>query len=76
MENNTESDKFDVVVRRLLSVSHEEIQKRDAEWKRKRAAGGRDNVWVAGGQDNVGVPHSFALFANEWVSTSPKFRAG
>src|SRR5579863_1023988 len=32
-----ESDKFDTVVRRLLSVSHEEIQKRDAEWRRKRA---------------------------------------
>jgi predicted nucleotidyltransferase len=25
------------VVRTLLSVSHEEIQKRDKEWKRKRA---------------------------------------
>ncbi len=33
----TEADKFDTVVRRLLSVSHEEIQKRDKEWRRKRA---------------------------------------
>jgi len=33
----TESEKFDAVVRRLLSVSHEEIQKRDKEWRRKRA---------------------------------------
>ena len=33
----TEAEKFDVVVRRLLSVSHEEIKKRDAEWRRKRA---------------------------------------
>ena len=33
----TEFDKFDAVVRRLLSVSHEEIQKRDKEWRRKRA---------------------------------------
>jgi hypothetical protein len=32
-----EASKFDMVVRRLLSVSHEEIQKRDAEWRRKRA---------------------------------------
>jgi hypothetical protein len=32
-----EAEKFDVVVRRLLSVSHEEIQKRDKEWHRKRA---------------------------------------
>lgn len=31
------SEKFDTVVRRLLSVSHEEIQKRDKEWHRKRA---------------------------------------
>jgi hypothetical protein len=34
---STEAEKFDAVVRRLLSVSHEEIQKRDKEWKRKRA---------------------------------------
>jgi U3 small nucleolar ribonucleoprotein component len=33
---NTESEKFDAVVRTLLSVSHEEIQKRDREWRRKR----------------------------------------
>ena len=32
----SEADKFDKVVRRLLSVSHEEIQKRDKEWRRKR----------------------------------------
>jgi hypothetical protein len=32
-----ESEKFDIVVRRLLSVSHEEIKKRDTEWRRKRA---------------------------------------
>jgi hypothetical protein len=35
MEN--ESAKFDRVVRTLLSVSHEEIKKRDNEWRRKRA---------------------------------------
>jgi U3 small nucleolar ribonucleoprotein component len=35
--NNSEADKFDTVVRTLLSVSHEEIQKRDKEWHRKRA---------------------------------------
>jgi hypothetical protein len=32
----SESEKFDAVVRTLLSVSHEEIQKRDKEWRRKR----------------------------------------
>jgi U3 small nucleolar ribonucleoprotein component len=35
MEN--EAKRFDTVVRKLLSVSHEEIQKRDKEWRRKRA---------------------------------------
>jgi hypothetical protein len=32
----SEAEKFDRVVRTLLSVSHEEIQKRDKEWRRKR----------------------------------------
>ncbi len=42
-ENLSESEKFDVVVRRLLSVSHEEIQKRDKEWRRKREHKNRTN---------------------------------
>jgi hypothetical protein len=33
----SESEKLDTVVRKLLSVSHEEIQRRDKEWRRKRA---------------------------------------
>jgi U3 small nucleolar ribonucleoprotein component len=33
----SESEKFDSVVRRLLAVSHEEIERRDKEWRRKRA---------------------------------------
>jgi hypothetical protein len=37
MTKNIEAEKFDRVVRILLSVSHEEIQKRDKEWRRKRA---------------------------------------
>jgi len=35
--DKTESEKFDIVVRKILSVSHEEIQRRDKEWRRKRA---------------------------------------
>ena len=31
-----ESQKFDSVVRKMMSVSHEEIVKREKEWKRKR----------------------------------------
>jgi hypothetical protein len=34
--SRSEADKFDAVVRTLLSVSHEEIKKRDKEWRRKR----------------------------------------
>jgi hypothetical protein len=30
---NKEADKFDAVIRRLLSVSREEIQRRDKEWR-------------------------------------------
>ncbi len=35
---NSEAEKFDTVVRKILSVSHEELMKREKEWKRKRAA--------------------------------------
>jgi hypothetical protein len=31
-----ESAKFDTVVRKMMSVSHDEIVKREKEWKRKR----------------------------------------
>ena len=34
MTSNSESDKFDAVVRTVLSVSHDELQKREKEWKR------------------------------------------
>jgi hypothetical protein len=34
-----ESQKFDTVVRKMMSVSHDEIKKRDAEWRRKRKLG-------------------------------------
>jgi hypothetical protein len=33
----TEAEKFDMVVRTMLSVSHEDIKKREKEWKRRRA---------------------------------------
>ena len=37
--NNEPSDaqKFDAVVRKILSVPHDELKKREKEWKRKRA---------------------------------------
>ena len=36
MTEPTESAKFDAVVRKMMSVSHDEIVKREKEWKRKR----------------------------------------
>jgi hypothetical protein len=34
---STESEKFDAVMRKILTVSKVELKKREAEWKRKRA---------------------------------------
>ena len=34
----SEANKFDKVVRTLLSVSREEIVKRDKEWRKRKAA--------------------------------------
>ena len=33
---SSEADKFDKVVRTLLSVSHDEIKRREEEWKHQR----------------------------------------
>jgi len=33
----SEFDKVDTVVRKVLSVSHDELKRREKEWKRKRA---------------------------------------
>lgn len=33
----TEAEKFDAGVRKILSVSHDELKRREEEWKRKRA---------------------------------------
>lgn len=33
----TESHKFDAVVRKVLTVSREELKKREKAWQRKRA---------------------------------------
>lgn len=35
--SKTESEKFDTTVRQVLSVSREELRRREQEWKRKRA---------------------------------------
>jgi hypothetical protein len=37
MVNKTEFQKFDDTVRKMISVPREELEKREKEWKRKRA---------------------------------------
>lgn len=34
----SESEKFDAVVRKMMTVSHDEIVRREKEWQRKRKA--------------------------------------
>ena len=34
----TESDKFDEALTKILSVSHDELKRREAEWKKQRKA--------------------------------------
>jgi len=40
----SEAQKVDAVVRKILSVSRKELQKRERAWQRKRAAKKRANV--------------------------------
>jgi len=35
--SNPEFERFDTTMRKVLSVSHDELQRREKEWKRKRA---------------------------------------
>lgn len=35
--SNSEFDKFDATVRKVLSVSHDELKRRDRAWKRNKA---------------------------------------
>ncbi len=35
---SNESEKFDATVRKIMSVSHDELVKREKAWQRKRAA--------------------------------------
>jgi len=36
-ESNTEFEKFDTVVKKMMSTSREELQRREKAWKQKRA---------------------------------------
>jgi hypothetical protein len=37
----TEADKFDAGVRKILSVSHDELKRREEQWKRERERAGK-----------------------------------
>ncbi len=49
----SEAQKFDTVVRKILSVSREEMQKREKEWKRKQARKKRARTSPASRVSNV-----------------------
>jgi len=36
-DNNPELDKFNAVLRKILSVPRDELKRREAEWKREKA---------------------------------------
>ena len=36
MTDNPEFEKFDTAVKKLVSVSHDELKRRDAEWQKRR----------------------------------------
>jgi hypothetical protein len=43
-QDQTESQKFDAVVRKVLTVSKEELQKREEAWQKKRAKKKREKA--------------------------------
>jgi hypothetical protein len=61
--SNEEFNKFDAVVRKVLSVSHEELLRREKEWKRKRARKKRAKNFAGfprfrrEGLESLGGPH-------------------
>ncbi len=40
----SEFDRFDAAMRKVLSVSHEELQRREKKWKKERAAKNRKKL--------------------------------
>jgi hypothetical protein len=40
----TESQKFDAALSKILSVSHDELKRREEEWKKQRKAKGYKRV--------------------------------
>jgi hypothetical protein len=53
----TEFEKFDATMRKILSISHDELKKREAEWKRKRARKKRAKTFVPPKEARMRVSH-------------------
>jgi len=51
--SNQEAERFDQTVRKVLSVSREEMLRREKEWKRKRARKKRAKTSPASRASNV-----------------------
>jgi hypothetical protein len=49
-KNETEFDRFDAGVRKILSVSREELKRREEQWKRERAEKKRKSKISASGR--------------------------
>ncbi len=49
MEEKTESDKFDAGVRKILSVSRKELERREKQWQRERARKKQKSMTSASG---------------------------
>jgi hypothetical protein len=49
VDEPSEAQKVDTVVRKILSVSHKELQKRERAWQRKRARKKRAKASPASG---------------------------
>jgi hypothetical protein len=50
---SSEAERFDATVRKILSVSHEELKRREAEWKRQRQIAKKKRKPKASAEDRV-----------------------
>jgi len=62
METPSEAQKFDTVMRKILSVSKKELQKREKAWKRKR-----ERAKKKAGDFLARLPRLCRRVAHRWV---------
>ena len=44
MKKQSEADRFDAALTKIMSVSHDELKRREEEWKKQRRAKGYKRV--------------------------------